>query len=55
MRALRRTRHQILEQTASHYYWGQMDGIDAQGRLKVECVDGKTFFFDVSTEKTKEA
>jgi len=40
----------MLGHTASsHYYWGTVHGIDAQGRLKVERVDGKIFFFDVST------
>jgi hypothetical protein len=33
----------------SHYYWGQVESIDAQGRLKVHRADGKTFFFDVTT------
>jgi hypothetical protein len=47
--------HHILKQTASHYLWGKVDGIDPQGRLKVERADGKIFFFDVSTGKTKEA
>jgi hypothetical protein len=41
--------HRILEQTASHYYWDIVHGIDAQGRLKVERADGKLFFFDVNT------
>jgi hypothetical protein len=44
--------HHILEHTVSHYYWGTVHGIDAQGRLKVERADGKIFFFDVSTGKT---
>jgi hypothetical protein len=44
--------HHILEHTASHYYWGIVYGIDAQGRLKVERADGKVFFFDVSTGNT---
>ena len=44
----------ILERTASHYYWGRVHGIDAQGHLKVERADGKTFLFDMTTgEKTK--
>lgn len=46
--------HHILGHTASHYYWGRVDGIDARGRLKVERADGKIFFFDVSTGKTRE-
>ena len=33
---------------------GKIDGIDAQGRLKVERADGKIFLFDVITEKTTE-
>jgi len=41
--------HNMLGHTASHYYWGTVHGIDAQGRLKVKRVDGKIFFFDVST------
>jgi hypothetical protein len=41
--------HSILERTASHYYWGRIESIDAQGRLKVNRADGKTFFFDVTT------
>ena len=47
--------HQILERTVSHYHWGIVHGIDAQGRLKVERADGKIFLFDVSTRKTTEA
>jgi hypothetical protein len=47
--------HHILKQTASHYLSGKVDGIGAQNRLKVERADGKIFFFDVSTGKTKEA
>jgi hypothetical protein len=47
--------HRLLEHTASHYYWGKVDGIDAQGQLKVERADGKVFLFDVSTGKTTEA
>jgi hypothetical protein len=43
--------HRILRQTASHYYWGIVYGIDAQGLLKVERADGKIFFFDVTTGK----
>jgi hypothetical protein len=43
--------HRILQRTASHYYWGIVYGIDAQGRLKVERADGKIFFFDVTTGK----
>jgi hypothetical protein len=46
--------HHILKQTASHYLWGKVDGIVAQNRLKTERADGKIFFFDVSTGKTKE-
>ena len=41
--------HHLLEHTASHYYWGTVDSIDAQGRLKVERADRKVFFFDVTT------
>ena len=41
----------ILRRTVSHYAWGRIDGIDARGRLKVKRVDGKTFYFDVSTGK----
>lgn len=37
--------HHILGQTASYYHWGKVDGIDAQGRLKVERADGKIFLF----------
>src|SRR5215510_13690027 len=36
--------HQILKPTASHYYWGNLDGIDTQDRFKVERADGKIFF-----------
>ncbi len=44
----------ILERTESHYEWGRVDSVDAQGHLKVERADGKTFLFDVTTgEKTK--
>jgi hypothetical protein len=45
--------HQILKPTASHYYWGNVDGIDRQDRFKVERADGKIFFFDVSTGNSK--
>ena len=44
--------HRILRRTASHYHWGNVHGIDPQGRLKVERADGKIFFFDISTGKT---
>src|SRR5262245_7895666 len=44
--------HRILKRTVSHYLWGTVHGIDAQGRLKVERADGKIFFFDVSTGNT---
>jgi hypothetical protein len=47
--------HQLPKHTASHYYWGKVYGIDAQGRLRVEHVDGMIFLFDVSTGKTTEA
>jgi hypothetical protein len=43
--------HRMLQRTASHYYWGTIYSIDAQGRLKVERADGKIFFFDVTTGK----
>jgi|SRR5438105_7692268 len=46
--------HRILEQTASHYHWGQIDSIDARDRLKVQRADGKTFLFDVTTGKITE-
>jgi hypothetical protein len=39
----------ILKHTASHYHWGRVHGIDAQGHLKVERADGKIFFFDLTT------
>jgi hypothetical protein len=44
--------HHKLEHTVSHYHWGIVDGIDTEGRLKVERADGKIFLFDVSTGKT---
>jgi hypothetical protein len=47
--------HEVRERTVSHYHWGIVHGIDAQGRLKVERADGKIFFFDVTTGKTSEA
>jgi hypothetical protein len=37
--------HRMLQRTASHYYWGMVHSIDAQGRLKVERADEKIFFF----------
>ena len=46
---------QILERTVTHYHWGIVHRIDAEGRLKVERADGKIFLFDVSTGKTTEA
>jgi hypothetical protein len=44
--------HRMLERTVSHYHWGNVHGIDVQGRLKVERADGKIFLFDVSTGNT---
>jgi len=41
-----------LARTVSHYHWGNVIGIDAQGRLKVERADGKIFLFDVTTGNT---
>jgi hypothetical protein len=41
----------FLQQTASHYYWGIVHGIDAQGHLKVERADKKIFLFEVTTGK----
>jgi hypothetical protein len=43
--------HRVLQATISHYAWGTIDGIDAQGRLKVRRVDGRIFYFDVSSGK----
>ena len=43
--------HHILGQTASYYHWGKVDGIDAQGRLKVERADGKIFLFECHHRK----
>jgi hypothetical protein len=43
--------HRILRRTASHYAWRETIGIDEQGRLKMQRVDGKTFLFDVATGK----
>jgi hypothetical protein len=44
--------HSILLRTASHYAWGHIEGIDAEGRLRMQRVDGKTFLFDVTTGNT---
>jgi hypothetical protein len=41
----------ILEETASHYYWGRIEGFDGEGRLKVERADRKKFLFDIMTGK----
>jgi hypothetical protein len=42
--------HSILALTMGlHYYWGRIESIDPEGRLKVIRADGKTFFFDVTT------
>jgi hypothetical protein len=43
---------QMLARTVSHYHWGIVHGIDAQGRLKVERADGEIFLFDLSTGNT---
>ena len=43
--------HHLLGQTASYYHWGKVDGIDAQGRLKVECAEGKIFLFECHHKK----
>jgi hypothetical protein len=43
--------HSILQRTASHYAWRETIGIDEHGRLKMQRVDGKIFFFDVATGK----
>ena len=45
----------MLEETASHYYWGRIEGFDAHGRLKVERSDRKKFLFDVTTGKQSNA
>jgi hypothetical protein len=45
----------ILQRTASHYAWCEDIGIDEQGRLKIERVDGKIFVFDVATGKQTKA
>ena len=44
--------HRMLARTVSHYHWGNVHEIDAQGRLKVERADGKIFLFDVTTGNT---
>jgi hypothetical protein len=41
----------ILQETASHYYWGRIEGFDPHGRLKAERADGKKFLFDIATGK----
>jgi hypothetical protein len=46
--------HSILIRTVSHYAWGHIDGIDAQGRLRVQRIDGETFLFDVTTGEIRE-
>ncbi|SRR5260370_22554838 len=45
--------HSILLRTASHFAWGHVEGIDPEGRLRLQRVDGKTFLFDVTTGHTK--
>ena len=43
--------HHILGQTASYYHSSKVDGIDAQGRLKVERADVKIFLFECHHRK----
>ena len=39
----------VLKRTASHYHWGDVEQIDAQGRLAVRRADGQLFRFDMET------
>lgn len=39
----------LLVRTVSHYAWGDVNGIDAKGRLQVTRVDGKVFRFNMET------
>jgi hypothetical protein len=43
----------ILKRTASHYFWGHIEGIDGQGPLRVKRADDTIFYFDITSgEKT---
>lgn len=42
-----------LKRTVSHYYWGQIEGIDKKGHLILTRHDGKQFLFDISTGMSK--
>ena len=41
--------HSLLRRTVSHYTWGEVEGIDEHGRLRVRRIDGTTLLFDVTT------
>jgi hypothetical protein len=37
-----------LRRTASHFYWGDYQGFDAEGRFRVATAEGKVLLFDTS-------
>lgn len=43
----------MLTRTTSHYYWGQIEGVGAKGRLVLVRSDGKRFSFNMSTGTTE--
>ncbi|PXX37861.1 hypothetical protein [Undibacterium pigrum] len=45
----------ILQESASHYYWGNTTGINEQGKFGLERADGMRMYFDVRTGKLVDA
>lgn len=39
----------LLQETASHFYRGFIEGIDAEGRLVVKRADEKRLYYDLAT------
>jgi hypothetical protein len=39
----------MLERTISHYYWGDIEGINENKKLIINRSDGKTLIYDVTT------
>ena len=44
-------RKRILRRTVSHYYWGIIEKIDAEGYLVIRRADDKVFLYDLNTGK----
>jgi len=43
----------ILRQTASHWHWGDLNGMNTRKEFAVTRVDGQSFVFDLETGKQK--